>query len=57
MYKTLKANRTVKKPRTEGDGTISQPLIVDAFNHIRKLDNSSKKHKELTKSLHSDISC
>ena len=49
VYETLEANRTIKKTRTKGDGTVSQPLIVDTFDHVRKLDSFSKEHKELTK--------
>ena len=48
VYKTLEVNR---KTRSEGDGTASQPLIVDALERIKKLDSSSKEHKELTKSV------
>ena len=45
VYKTLEMNQ---KTRSERDGTVSQALIVDALNQIKKLDSSSKEHKELT---------
>ena len=40
-----------RKTRGDGDGTASQPLIVDALDRIKKLDSCSKEHKELTKSV------
>ena len=48
VYKTIEVHR---KTRSDGDGTASQPLIVDAIERIKKLDSSSKEHKELTKSV------
>ena len=48
VYKTIEVHR---KTRSDGDGTALQPLIVDAIERIKKLDSSSKEHKELTKSV------
>ena len=48
VYKTLEVNR---KTRGDGDGTASQPLIMDALDRIKKLDSCSKEYKELTKSV------
>ena len=48
VYKTLKGHR---KTCSNGDGTALQPLIVDVIERIKKLDSSSKEHKELTKSV------
>ena len=49
VYNILEVNR---KTCSGGDGTASQPFIMeDTLDRIKKLDSSSNKHKELSKSV------